>query len=152
MRLKSNSIFNVAAILPIVFGVLSALFMAYVFYWPPKGAYVPYNPQMHSVKYQDGYIRIHREYCINQHIPITITRDLIRVAGSDEPELRYSLPQTVQTYELGCHQLDRVFEISPMIPPGNYRLVFSATWDANPFRTESVTLPELSLALGAQQK
>lgn len=148
---KLNTIFNAAAILPAILGMISAVFMAYVFWWPPKPAYEPINPSTHRVSYQDGFIRIHREYCSNATVPITIYRDLVRITGKGEANLRVTLPQTVQSYEPGCHEIDRIFEIPKGTPAGNYQLVHIAVWNANPFRTDAVRLPILSVAIPPQQ-
>lgn len=151
LRFKLNTIFNAAAILPAILGISSAVFMAYVFWWPPKPAYEPINPSTHRVTYTDGYIRIHREYCSHSTIPITISRDLIRISDGKNPELRVSLPQTVQSYEPGCHEIDRIFEVPKGTPPGNYLLVNTAIWPANAFRSDSIRLPVLSIAIPPQK-
>lgn len=143
MQTKASSVFNAMMFLPIMLGICSAIFMAYVFWWPPTPAYVVYKPETHTVKSENGYMLIHRAYCINQRIPITITRDIIRVGAPGDTELRYTLPSTVQVYEMGCHDIERIFQVPETIPPGNYRLSFQATWEANPFREGSVQLPDL---------
>jgi hypothetical protein len=144
---KLNNVFNAAAIMPAVLGLASAIFMVYVFWWPPKPAYQSILPNEHRVTYQDGYIRIHRVYCVNAKVPITITRDLIRIDGPGAPEFRVTLPQTSQSYELGCHEIERIFDVPRGTPPGNYRMVNTAVWAANPFRDESTVLPILSIAI-----
>lgn len=150
-RVRLNTIFNAAAIVPAILGMLSAVFMAYVFWWPPKPAFEPINPSTHRVTYSDGYIRIHREYCSNSTVPITIYREMVMVTAKDGPNVRIALPQTMQSYELGCHEIDRIFEVPKGTPPGNYQLLHLATWNANPFRTDSVKLPTLTLAIPPQK-
>lgn len=146
---KSNKLFNIASVIPAVIGLMSAAFMGYAFWWPVEAAYQVDRPQDHAVTYDAGTntIRIHRYYCVTASIPITISRDLIRIGKTGEHELRISLPQTVQLYELGCHGIDRIFETPVGTPPGNYRLVNVATWKANPFKEGMVKLPELYLAI-----
>lgn len=147
-KIRPNKVFNLASVVPAAVGFLSAVFMGYVFWWPPQPAYQPIQGDVHSVSYQEGYIRIHRVYCINDStIPITVSRDLVKVVGPGEQSVRYTLPQTVQTYELGCHTIDRVFDIPDYVENGNYKLEFVATWDANPFRRESVKLPVINVAI-----
>lgn len=150
--IKSNHVFNAAALLPAIFGAVCVLFLVYVFWWPFKDAYEVHRPLDHAVTYDTGTasIRIHRFYCSNLEIPITISRDLISIPQPNKPQLRISLPQTVQVYEIGCHAIDRIFDIPKSVPAGNYRLVNIATWEANPFRAGSVKLPELYLAIPAR--
>lgn len=145
--MRVNKLFNVAAIIPALFGVVSLTFLLYVVYWPLTPAYQAVRAENHFVRYENGYIYTHREYCINQAVPVTISRDLIRVGAPGSPELRQSLPTTVQVYEKGCHSIRRIFLVPESTPPGNYRLVFTATWAANPFRDESAKLPELSIMI-----
>lgn len=157
MRLRSfeissaalNKIFNFAALIPAVFGLVCTAFMGYAFWWPVEPAYVVFKPEEHGVSYatDSKTIRIHRFYCALDEIPITISRELISINRPGISELRITLPQTVQTYELGCHAIDRIFEIPKGTPPGNYRLVNIATWKANPFREGMTKLPELYLAI-----
>src|SRR5438067_2422264 len=146
---KLNRIFNFAAILPAAIGLMSIAFMGYAFWWPIEPAYQVYKPEQHAVFYdlKTDTIRIHRMYCVTADIPITISRDLISIGGIGSHELRINLPQTVQTYELGCHAIDRIFEVPNGTPAGNYRLVNVATWKANPFREGMTKLPELYLAI-----
>jgi hypothetical protein len=144
-----GKLFNVAAFIPAVIGLISAAFMGYAFWWPSEPAYVLDKPELHGIHYDKASdtIRLRRFYCITAEIPITISRDLISVAELGTPQLRISLPQSVQTYELGCHAIDRIFEIPKGTPAGNYRLVNVVTWKANPFREGVVKLPELYLAI-----
>lgn len=146
---KSNAVFNMAALIPVAFGIACVLFILYIFWWPLYPAYDPVRIKEHAVEY-DGKtksIRIHRFYCVNDTVPITINRDLIRIVGPNERELRITLPQTVQVYEQGCHAIDRIFDIPDSVPGGNYRLVNVATWRANPFRDGVAKLPELYIAI-----
>lgn len=149
MKLKTNKLFNIASWLPSIFGFLCVVFLMYVYWWPLNDAYVIHRPLDHEVTYDRGTnsIRIHRYYCINSDIPITISRDLIRIPSPNRPQVRISLPMTVQVYERGCHAIDRIFDIPQSVPAGNYRLVNIATWKANPFREGTAMLPELYLAI-----
>jgi hypothetical protein len=160
MRLRSfdvknielNKLFNVAALIPAVIGLMSAAFMGYAFWWPVEPAYKVIKADQHAVTYDlnSNTIRIHRFYCVTSGVPITISRDLIGIPSRQTAaQLRISLPQTVQTYELGCHEIDRIFEVPKGTPAGNYRLVNIATWKANPFREGTAKLPELYLAIPA---
>lgn len=149
-RVKPNKLFNALAIIPAMIGLTSAGFMCYAFLWPVEPAYKVDKSEQHAVTYdlKSNTIRIHRFYCsASDDTPITISRDLIRIRQPGESELRINLPQTVQTYENGCHAIDRIFEIPDGTPAGNYRLVNVATWKANPFREGMTKLPELYLAI-----
>lgn len=146
-QIKSNKVFNFVALVPAIVGAASAAFMAYVFWWPPTPAYQVDRPKEHSVSYVDGQIRVHRAYCSHDEIPVTISRDLIRIGAPGEVELRIALPQTTQVYSLGCHEIDRIFDVPRGTPSGNYRLVHIATWQANLFRDAMVKLPELYIAI-----
>lgn len=142
-----NKFFNFASLVPAVCGIGSALFLSYLILWPEEPIYQVDKVKEHSATY-NGTLLIHRFYCVNSPTtPITITRDLIKVGNGDEPQLRISLPQTVQLYELGCHAIDRVIEVPAVTPAGEYRLVSIATWQANIFRIGTLTLPELFVTI-----
>lgn len=147
-----NKLFNIAALIPAVCGIGSAIFLGYLILWPEEPIYQVDRVKEHVATY-NGTLLIHRFYCVNNPTtPITITRDLIKVGNGDEPQLRISLPQTVQVYEMGCHAIDRVIEIPTVTPPGEYRLVSVATWQANIFRIGTLTLPELYLTIPKREK
>lgn len=149
---QKNKLFNFASFLPIVVGICSAVFMAYVLYWPPKPAYQIWKPEIHKVVYRDGHIIIHRGFCINTIDAITITRDLVQLDNRGESTLRISLPQTTLPYDLGCHVIDRIFEIPKGTPSGTYKLINVATWQANAFREDMLKLPELIVTIQDDDK
>lgn len=148
-----NIIFNYAALVPAVAGMGAALFLGYLLLWPEEPIYQVDRVKDHQAMYgQDGFLRLHRYYCVNSSAPVTIVRDLIKVGNGSEPQLRISLQQTIQVYEMGCHSIDRILEIPASTPPGEYRLVSIATWQANPFRIGTVKLPELFITIPARIK
>ena len=150
-EIKKGTVFNVFAFLPVLIGLGCVAFMMYVFWWPPKPAYQVDKSERHVLLQEGGFIRVHRMYCVNERIPVTISRDLIRIGSAVGSELRITLPQTTQVYELGCHTLDRLLELPKRVPPGNYRLVSVATWQANPFRADVARLPDLYVSIGAPE-
>jgi hypothetical protein len=148
-QLKANQVFNIASLIPAIVGVFCAVFLGYVFWWPPKPAYEVIHPETHSVTYtaEGKFIQIHRAYCINARTPVTISRDLILMGTAEDVEFRVNLPVTTQIYAMGCHKLDRAIEIPALTPPGVYRLKSVAVWQANAFRNDAVDLPDLKVVV-----
>lgn len=146
-----NKIFNIAAALPAVCGVGTAIFLGYLLLWPTEPVYQPNKTSDHRA-YYDGFIRIHRLYCVNDAKPITITTDLIKIGNDNEPQMRISLPISLQVYEIGCHTIDRIIDVPRSTPAGEYKIAGVATWQANPFRIGTVELPQLFITIPPREE
>lgn len=143
-------LFDIAAAMPSALGGLSilVLFINFVFWWPLLPAFQIDKPESHNAHYENGVLRVHRAHCVDElDMPVTLTHDLVLISEHGEPELRITLPQTVQVYKTGCLSVDRLFEIPSFIPSGDYHLVSTATWQANPFRVAVARLPELPVTI-----
>jgi hypothetical protein len=127
--------------------IAAALALAIAFFWPVTPAYQVVAPEEHRVlRLPDGTLRIHRLYCITSNTPITIDRDLV-MQDTPTTELRIALPQTTQSYEVGCHELNRVLPVPSHVPPGTYKLKNRASWYWFGIRRESVELPVLMIVV-----
>lgn len=142
-------LFDIATSIPSALGGVSilVLFINFVFWWPLTPAFQIDKPSMHNAVYTDETIRVHRVQCADLDATVNITNDLVMIGAPNEPELRIILPQTVQVYKNGCRAVDRIFEIPKFVPHGNYRLVSTATWQANPFRVAVTRLPDLPVTI-----
>ncbi len=103
---------------------------------------VVHTPE-YGAAYRDGSIHVHRTWRVHERTTFRITRDLIRVAEPGAPRLRITLPESTYTQNADYFSETRQFAVPEAVPPGWYDLVVTVTWQANPIRSESRSLPVL---------
>ena len=128
--------FHKIAWLVVVGTALILLGLSYWLYWPYKVVEVknsPYPILNANKQVEVGTLLKHQvEYCKYVDLQSTTTRQFVN-------NLIFTMPDTVQNNELGCHTIVANTLVPMELPPGKYYLRIIKNYKVNPIRTITET-------------